>query len=60
MAQADTTVVAVPRSKISIDGETIPRYADIIDISITNFKNDNILRIAHACNETLIFFTDDT
>lgn len=62
IAKAATPTVTMPRIKALLSG-TIPSFADIIynlAADVSNFEDDNILRIARAHNKTLVFYGDDT
>lgn len=61
-ALATTPTVTMPRIKALLSG-TIPSFVDImynLATDVSNFQDDNILRIAKAHNKSLVFYGDDT
>lgn len=62
VAKAATPTVTMPRIKALLSG-TNPSFIDLISNlarDVSNFKDDNILRIAHANNKSIVFYGDDT
>lgn len=62
VAKAATPTVTMPRIKALLSG-TIPSFADILfnlACDVSNFKDDNIIRIAKSRNKSIVFYGDDT
>lgn len=62
VAKAATPTVTMPRVKALLSG-TIPSFIDIaynLAADVSNFQDDNFIKIAKASNKSIVFYGDDT